>query len=40
MEKIYDDENSAITVPITKMRVNFGGLGIPDLGMVYSEHSK
>lgn len=40
MEKIYDDENSAIIVPITKMRVNFGGIGIPDLGMVYAEHSK
>lgn len=40
MEKIYDNESSSVIVPITKMRVNFGGLGIPDLGMVYSEHSK
>ena len=40
MEKIYENGGSSATVPITKMRVNFGGLGIPDLGMVYSEHSK
>lgn len=40
MEKIYENGGASTPTPITKMRVNFGGLGIPDLGMVYSEHSK